>query len=138
MQLNPYLSFAGECREALSFYKECLSGEVTMQTIGESPMAASMPAEVQNNILHATVSKDGVVLLMASDMFTQGEMVKGTNITLTLGCASEEEIQSVFAKLAVGGQITTPLRTEFWGATFGQIVDKYGFSWMLNFDKPAS
>ena len=38
-QLNAYLRFNGKCREAMTFYQACLGGELTIQTVGESPMA---------------------------------------------------------------------------------------------------
>ncbi len=28
MKLNPYLMFSGNCKEALTFYAGCLSGEI--------------------------------------------------------------------------------------------------------------
>lgn len=42
-QINSYLTFNGNCREAMNFYKDCLGGELILQTIGESPLAYKMP-----------------------------------------------------------------------------------------------
>lgn len=53
-QINSYLTFNGNCREAMTFYQECLGGELFMQTIGESPMAEQMPLPMKESILHAT------------------------------------------------------------------------------------
>jgi PhnB protein len=36
--LNPYLAFNGNCNEAMTFYKEALDGELSIQTFGDSPM----------------------------------------------------------------------------------------------------
>jgi PhnB protein len=44
-QLNAYLHFNGNCREAMTFYQACLGGELKMQAVGESPMAGQMPPE---------------------------------------------------------------------------------------------
>ncbi len=41
--INSYLRFNGNCSEAMTFYKDCLGGELTMQKVGESPMAGNMP-----------------------------------------------------------------------------------------------
>jgi PhnB protein len=54
-QMNAYLHFNGNCREAMTFYKECLGGELNMQAVGESPMAAQMPPQIHTNILHASL-----------------------------------------------------------------------------------
>lgn len=64
------------------------------------------------------------------DRYTQGN-----NIALSLNCSSEEEINTFFSNLAAGGKITDPLKVQFWGAMFGVIKDKFGITWMLNYDK---
>jgi len=39
MQLNPYLSFNGQCEAAFKFYERCLDGKiVAMMTYASSPM----------------------------------------------------------------------------------------------------
>ena len=65
-QLNTYLTFNGNCREAMNFYKTCLGGELSLQTIGESPMAEKMPAKMKDCILHSTLANDAMVI-MATD-----------------------------------------------------------------------
>ena len=51
-QLNPYLTFNGNCRQAMEFYKACLGGELSLTTVGDSPMKDQMPAEAQNAVMH--------------------------------------------------------------------------------------
>jgi PhnB protein len=130
-KITPYLFFDGKCREAMNFYHDCLGGELKMQTIGESPAAASQPPEAEWRIMHATLDK-GDLALMASDMMFDG-LTHGNSLHLTLVCDTLEEITSYFTALSRGGKIISPLKTEFWGGTFGQLEDKYGFQWMLNF-----
>jgi PhnB protein len=130
-QLNPYLNFNGKCREAMTFYQTCLGGELFMQKVAESPMSAQMPSEMGANILHSTLTS-GSVVMMGSDMM--GNQVKnGNSITLFLNCESQEEINDVFAKLAENGQVITPLHQSFWGATYGELTDKYGVFWSFNY-----
>lgn len=128
-QINAYLTFNGNCREAMTFYKECLGGELTMQTVGDSPMADQWPAQVQQNILHASLTKDQLVLL-ASDMAEPEGPVKGNTISLALVCSSEEEIKSFFSNLSSGGKVTRPLH-QFFDGTIGALTDKFGMSWLL-------
>ncbi len=105
-----------------------------MQTVGESPLAEHMPAEAHQQVLHCMLSTEGIVIF-ASDMVNGAEVVRGNTVTLCLNCNSEEEIQTLFAKLAEGGQVGNPLKSEFWGGTFGDLTDKFGINWMLNYDK---
>jgi PhnB protein len=132
----PYLHFNGNCREAMTFYHECLGGDLTMQTIAESPMAGQMPPEAQQQIMHASLMK-GEVRLMASDMM-QAPPTHGNTISLMLYCTSEDEIRGYFARLSEGGMVNYPLAQQFWGATYGELTDKFGINWLLNFDNPRA
>ncbi|HWZ21759.1 MAG TPA: hypothetical protein VNW06_03850, partial [Cytophagaceae bacterium] len=76
MAIHSYLTFNGNCREAMVFYKNCLGGELYLQTIGESPVAEKMPEKIKNYILHSTLTKDSFVL-MASDMVEEKGLIKG-------------------------------------------------------------
>jgi uncharacterized glyoxalase superfamily protein PhnB len=62
-QLNAYLRFYGNCREAMTFYQACLGGELWLQTFGESPMAGEMPPAMKDNVLHSSLTKDSLVLM---------------------------------------------------------------------------
>lgn len=132
-QINAYLNFNGDTREAMQFYKDCFGGELVMQKIAESPMAAQMPGEMMNRILHSSLT-NGSIILMASDCMGKS-VTAGNHISLCINCGSEEEISSFFASLADGGKINEPLQQSFWGATFGNLTDKFGINWILNFTK---
>ena len=135
-QINAYLTFNGNCREAMNFYKECLGGELTLQTIGESPLADKMPVKMKENILHATLIKD-VLLLMGSDMVGEKGLIKGNGVSLMLNCSSEDEIKTSYDNLVKGGVADHPLENSFWGALFGDLTDKFGNHWLLHFNKNA-
>ncbi|MDX2048562.1 MAG: VOC family protein [Chitinophagaceae bacterium] len=133
-QINSYLTFNGNCREAMVFYKECLGGELMLQTIGESPMADKMTEQMKESILHSTLSK-GDLVIMASDMVSDKGLIKGNSVSLMLNCSSEKEIRNYYEKLSAGGEATHPLENTFWGALFGDLTDKYGNHWLLHFQK---
>ncbi|HEV3411505.1 MAG TPA: VOC family protein [Puia sp.] len=132
--LNPYLNFNGQCREALTFYQECLEGDLELQKIAESPMAAKMPSEKGPLILHGALSKNGSTLLMGSDMIGNA-LQPGNSINLCLNCTSDQEINTLFNRLSAGGHVITPLHQSFWGATFAELRDKFGMTWMLNYTR---
>lgn len=133
-----YLTFDGNCREAMEFYKGALGGELNLMTVGSSPVAASQPKEMQDKIMHAEL-KGPSFSLMASDNLGGGpKTTVGTAINLMLNCASEAEIRGIFPKLAKGGQVNSELKLEFWGSLYGDITDRFGLRWMLNFDMPKN
>ncbi|HWK05152.1 MAG TPA: VOC family protein [Puia sp.] len=133
-QINSYLTFNGNCREAMTFYRECLGGELTLQTIGESPLADKIPPQMRDSILHSTLIR-GALQIMASDMVAEQGLVKGNSVSLMLNCSSEEEINTFYGNLSKGGQATHPLENSFWGALFGDLTDRYGNHWLLHYDK---
>ncbi len=132
--IQAYLTFNGNCREAMSFYKDCIGGKLTLQTVGESPMAGKLPAKMKESILHGTLEKDGLVLL-GSDMVAESGLVRGNAVSLMLNCSSEKEIKQLYKKLSTCGNATHPLENTFWGALFGGVTDRYGNLWLLHFDK---
>jgi len=131
-RIHVYIRFAGNCREAMTFYKECLGGELFLLTVGDSPLADQMPAEARESILHSTLA-NGALVLKASDM-AWGHMSKGPSLSLMLECGSEEEINRFFSALSAGGEVSDSLSVKFWGSTFGGETDKYGNNWMLTYD----
>ena len=96
--INAYLNFNGQTREAMTFYKECLGGELVMQKISESPMAARVPSEMGVKILHSSLTKENLIL-MASDMMGNN-IVKGNSIALCVNCSSDDEINSFYKNLS--------------------------------------
>lgn len=137
--INSYLTFNGNCREAMVFYQQCLGGDLLFQTIGESPMSEKMPKKMKDLILHATLT-NGSLVLMGSDMTAETGLIRGNAVSLILNSGSEKEIKNCYKKLAAGGQVTHPLQKNFWGAMFGSLTDKFGNNWLLNFqqEKPGN
>ena len=132
--LNPYLIFNGNCKEAMNFYNECFGGELTLQTVAESPMASQMPQNLQDAIMHSQLT-NGSIVIMASDM-NREKHNDGNGSQLCLLCSSEDEVKRFFAHLEQGGKVTEPLAKMFWGGYYGSLIDKYGKYWSFNYDEP--
>jgi PhnB protein len=133
-RLNPYLNFDNNCREAMNFYKDCLGGELFLQTVGEMPeMAAKMPPQFRDSILHSSLTS-GDIVIMASDMKREKQL-EGNTFHLCINCTSENEFNTFFSQLSAGGKITEPIADMPWGAKYGALTDKYGKHWLFNFQK---
>ncbi|RVU43520.1 VOC family protein [Lujinxingia sediminis] len=130
MNIVPYLTFDGTCKEAFGFYRDIFGGTLTVQTVGESEVADEMPAEYSDRVMHACLQV-GDRLLMASDALHGGyETPRGVSISLQM--ETPEEAERVFAALADGGQVTMPLEKTFWALRFGMVTDRFGTPWMIN------
>ena len=89
-----------------------------------------MPNADGKGLMHAHL-KGGDVVLMASDG-DRATPYETSRITLSLSGTDGEKITSSFNALAEGGEITSPLKTESWGDTFGMLTDKFGIDWTVN------
>jgi PhnB protein len=133
--INSYLTFNGNCLEAMTFYQACLGGELMVQTVGELPHSEPMPPCMENCVVHSTLVNNALVLT-ASDMVPETGLIKGNSVSLLLSCNSEEEARTFYTKLSADGEATHPLEDTYWGAIFGDLVDKYGTHWLINYESP--
>ncbi|SRR6266496_1631435 len=131
MQLNPYLSFNGQCEEAFKFYQQILGGNIqTIMTWGDSPMADQVPSEWRDKIIHVTLIVGDTALLGADAPPDRYEKPKGFSVTIQINDPAEAE--PIFNKLAENGTVQMPFQKTFWAAGFGMCVDRFGIPWMVN------
>jgi PhnB protein len=131
MQIDPHLSFNGNCEEAFNFYEKTFGGKIEFKiTWGESPMAAQTDPEQRNKIMHMSM-RIGDRILMGSDSPPQ---YQGTQqgFDICAGVKDAAEAEKVFNALAEGGKVTMPLAETFWSARFGMLTDRFGIPWMVN------
>lgn len=126
--LDPYMFFAGNCREAMEFYESIFGGTLKIQTYDEAPGEQS--EAMKGKVMHASLM-DGEVNLMASDSSNPDSLGTG-KISLSLSGVDEEKLRAMFDRLGAGGNVSYPLKKEFWGDTFGTLTDKFGVDWMVN------
>lgn len=131
--LNPYLTFNGNCKEAMTFYHQALGGNIEIMPFEGSGMET--PAEAKDRVMHAILTIDNIII-MASDSMPGQDIAFGANVSLSINCSSREEANKLYASLGEGGTPTMPLQDTFWGAYFGMLNDKFGVQWMFNYDAP--
>src|SRR5262245_6420039 len=136
MQLNPYLTFNGQCEAAFRFYEQCLGGRIeAMLTHAGTPAEQHVPPEWRNKILHARMVV-GANVWMASDAPPDRyQEPKGFSISIQLD--DPKEAERIFNALAANGKIVMPLEKTFWAALFGMLVDRFGVPWMVNCTEAA-
>ena len=136
MQLNPYLSFNGQCEAAFKFYEQSLGGKiVAMMTYAGSPMEQHTPAEWRNKVMHARLTVGDDVLMGSDAPPGRYEGAKGFSVTLNIDNPADAE--RIFNALAQDGTVQMPIQETFWARRFGMLVDQFGTPWMINCEKPA-
>jgi PhnB protein len=135
-QLNPYLSFRDNAREAMGFYQSVFGGELAISTFGEF-QASDDPAE-QDKVMHSLLSTDGGLVLMASDTPDRMDLTPGSNFSISLSGTDEPELRGYWAMLSDGGTVAMPLGPAPWGDMFGMCSDRFGVNWLINITVPET
>ncbi|GAA1555499.1 VOC family protein [Kribbella sancticallisti] len=133
-RLNPYISFNGQARQALEFYKEVFGGELAMNTFGE--YGADSPDA--DKIMHGQLESPSGYTLMGSDTPEGMPYNPGENVTISLSGDDSDELRGYFEKLSAGGTVAVPLEKQMWGDEFGMLVDQFGIGWMVNISQPQT
>jgi len=131
MQMNPYLSFKGDCEAAFKFYEQCLGGQPgAIFRYGGTPLADQVPADWSNKVMHGSLTLGDQVLMGADVAPDKYEAPKGFSLSLQIKSTADAE--RIFYELARNGRIILPLEKTFWAARFGMLVDRFGIPWMIN------
>lgn len=125
-----YLTFAGNCKEAMTFYQHCLGGTLSFATLNELPMAEQLPQTDGKYVLLAQL-KHSMVTLMATDIVPEEGLITGNAVSLYLNCNSKQQMQQLYAALSQGGTQTHPIHQTFFGEWFGNLTDPFGIHWLL-------
>ena len=125
-QLNPYITFNGDCAEAMAFYAQVLGGTLHVSTFRESGMDV-------DGVMHASLDTDAGFHLFASDFAEgMGEYRYGTNVQVSLSGDDADALNGYWAGLSEGATVTVPLQRQMWGDDYGQLVDRFGILWHVN------
>ena len=129
-RLNPYISFAGNARQAMEFYERVFGGTLALSTFGEFGAQDSPDAD---KVMHGMLETDSGFTLMGADTPPGMEHNPGTNIAVSLSGDDAEELRGYWEKLSSdGGSVSIPLEKQIWGDEFGSCVDQFGISWLVN------
>jgi PhnB protein len=127
-RLKPYISFPGNAREAMEFYKDVFGGNSTVNTFGEYGDQGSADAD---KIMHGQLETDSGFTLMGADTPAGMQYNPGDNIAVSLSGDDADELRGYWQKLSDGGTVTMPLKKQMWSDEFGMCLDRFGVSWMV-------
>ncbi len=136
MKLMPFLLFDGNCAEAMAFYQGCLSGDLTITRVCDTPMKGQMPPELHHKVAFANL-RNGVVELSATDWLHATRTPRqGNTVALYICAAKYNEMRTIFDKLAEGAskELLDDIRDMPFGS-YGHLADKYGVHWFFQGDK---
>ena len=133
-RLNPYISFNGDAREAMEFYKSVFGGTLALNTFGEFGQEGAGA----DKIMHAMLETDEGYTVMGSDTPPGMPYNPGDNITVSLSGDNGDVLRGYWEKLSSSGNVSMPLEKQMWGDEFGAGVDKFGINWVVNISTQQS
>ncbi|MEU3948481.1 VOC family protein [Streptomyces sp. NPDC029526] len=128
-RLNPYLSFDGDARQAMEFYRDVFGGELRLHTFGDFGQAGTPHAD---KIMHGMLEGPDGLSLMGADTPPGTEYAPGDSFSVSLSGPDENELRGYWEKLSDGGTVTVPLERQMWGDVFGMCTDRFGTPWMVD------
>jgi PhnB protein len=130
----PYLLFEGTARSALEFYAETFGGSVELHTFGEFDRDDGPPDSVAHGHLHTPH-----LSLYAADVGTDEDSFVARGIMLSLlGTADPLTLRKWFDGLSQDGSTVQPLEQRPWGASDGQVIDRFGVHWLIGYEAEAA
>ncbi len=143
LRCEPFLLFDGNCAEAMTFYHQCLGGELTITKLGDTPMKDLLPREKWERTINAHL-KSGNIEISATDWMASPAYNPKQGNTFAIFVIGEgyDELKSIFDKLSEGIEKENEesrfqeLHDLPFG-TYGQFIDKYGVVWQFKGDKRA-
>jgi PhnB protein len=117
-----FLTFSGECAQALKYYKECFGGTLLMQTM-------NLDKRMQDVVVSATLTNN-YFRLVATDLTGDDGIVIGNNISILVECASLSERERFTSFLCADKseyrQNSDPLIS---------VLDRYSINWIMSIRK---
>lgn len=126
-RLNPYISFAGNARQAMEFYEQVFGGTLRLNTFGEFGSD-----DQPNAIMHGMLETPSGYTIMGADTPPGQPHQPGNNMTVSLSGDDADELRRYWDALAEGGTVMVPLEKQMWGDEFGMLTDRFGIPWMVN------
>jgi PhnB protein len=116
----PYINFGKHSREAVTFYKSVFGGDAEVQLDGE-------------RVIHLDFQAGGIHFMGSDQDASEG----GNSPSLVLNCDSEQQLRDFYAGLVAGGKEVFAPTDSGWGAIVAHCTDRFGITWLMNYDQPA-
>jgi PhnB protein len=138
MKISPYVSFNGNCAEAVAFYEKAFNVNAEIVPYKDAPPDSGYqaPAGTENFVMHAQFELDGETIMLC-DMPPEHPAKIGDNIGIMAEFDSVDKAKAAFEALREGGEIFMELQETFWSKCFGSLIDKFGISWNISIVCPT-
>ncbi len=132
MKIRPYLTFGGNCQEAIDLYKRAFGAEVQqVMRFSDLPPnpAFAIPAEFMDRVVQVTLQM-GDDFIRMSDCGPGQPLNDPESERVSLAVETVvDKVKAAFAILAEEGRVGMPLEETFYSPCAGVVFDKFGVMW---------
>ena len=129
--ITPYLTFNGNCKEALAFYRSVFPcGEPSVLPYGDyMPEGSPTPPDLLRSwVMHAEMTVCGTNVWFADSAQSPGN---SGLITLSAIVPTEGEALAIYDALCAGGTVTLPPTVTFYSVFHAVVKDRFGVPWQI-------
>lgn len=121
----PYIMHK-DSKEAADYYCGVLGGHVRYIMYGKD--MPNCPEGQEERVMHLEYAVNHTLFYMGDT-----EIEDHGRIQLHLNYDDKDNMQRSFNNMKQESTVLQELRTEFWGAIFGTLKDKYGVTWQFHY-----
>jgi predicted 3-demethylubiquinone-9 3-methyltransferase (glyoxalase superfamily) len=126
-RVTPFLMFEGRAEEAMSSYVSIFPDSSVISVRRYGPGEAGK----EGTVMRAVFSLAGQSV-MCIDSPMKHDFTFTPAMSLFVDCATNAQLEDLFAKLSAGGQVLMPLGHYGFSRKFAWVSDRFGVSWQLN------
>ena len=129
--ITPYLTFNGNCKEALAFYRSVFPcGGPSILPYGDyMPEGSPTPPELLRGwVMHAEMTVCGTNVWFADSAQSPGN---SGLITLSAIVPTGREALAIYDALCAGGTVTLPPTVTFYSVFHAVVRDRFGVPWQI-------
>lgn len=121
-----FLTFSGQCAQALKYYKKCFGGDLLLHTMADEFSGMYLDKQMQGVVVSATLTNN-YFKLVATDLTGDAGIVIGNNISILVECASLNE-RDRFTNF-LSDQKTAYSQNH---DKLISVLDRYNINWILS------
>lgn len=125
--ISTFLMFDGQAEEAMNFYVSLFEDSEVVSLVKYGPDGPGN----EGTVMHASFTLKGQTY-MCIDSNIKHDFTFTPAISLYVNCESDEEIDTLYGKLAEGGGPLMPLGDYGFSKKFAWVADRFGVTWQLN------
>ena len=134
MEINAFINFNGNCRQAAEYYAKVFQADPPrIASYGDNPPDPQFPMteEVKKLVMYTEVILEGGKLML-SDVPPGMPLQQGNNISIAINAGDKKKLKGWFNALKEEGAVEMELEKTFWSELYGSVTDKFGITWQFN------